>query len=361
MIKSKFQKRDLIFRELQKSFYSQHIFYPKENCKIAMKKFISVILALTLLVGMTQCFVSAEESFSDSTFLQNIELSGINYSENMLKTAKPDDIKIINFSLFFSPDSRLLDSVNQRKLGDNMTIEVALETKDDLLFFQDVVAPSEQIAAIKSKAVSTLKASREDYLNFAQSSDSPGLLDEIESVDEWVQCSEFWPSRHPCEELPTYNADEINEMPSNYATTPTGVPHGIPANVFTTVGKWESVNNSYYPTLGYKAVTTRWLDTNDRVTRIVQWEYLYNCDGSLSSGMTDFPNQSVGIKIKLIGEYRYFSDSNKVVFSGNQANMRIEHFADRFYFNVYEKNTLGVYEKTYTVEQIREGAFLVHK
>lgn len=220
--------------------------------------------------------LSQEEAPVNATFLQDVTLSGINYSENMssdsadwdskpyrfeikeltehgdqvdltadllfnqqkiafiessgyvftteaplsrqreqvtvmLKTVKPDDIKIINFSFFFAPDSRWLDSVNQSKLGDNMTIEVALETKDDLLFFQDVVAPSEEISAIKSKAVFAVDASREEYLEFAQTCDNIGLVDEIESVDEWVQCSEFWPSRHPCIELPTYNGDKLDE------------------------------------------------------------------------------------------------------------------------------------------------------
>lgn len=156
------------------------------------------------------------------------------------------------------------------------------------------------------------------------------MLQENDSLDEWVQSSEFWSTLYTSEDLPKYNADILSNSDSDFSAFSLSIPselHGIPETVYTTVGEWESVNNPNHQTFGYKAVTTSWGSNGYRKIRLIKWEYLFNVSESLPSGLCDLSGNTAGIKILANGEYVYRSDTKQVEYAGDYSYMRIQNFA----------------------------------
>lgn len=248
----------------------------------------------------------------------------------MFTTKSESPYRILNFGIRFSPNKELLLPSNQFS-SDSPMIEVALSEKpsNKIIYFENEASedlPSKE-TMLKS-AIDTATASFSDYADFASHADTPWSIEESDCVDEWVQCSEFWRS-FLSEPLQESDIKVIEDTPVNSTmstTSPSGIPNGVDATVFTTSGAWASVNSPNHPTTGYYAITGDWV-SNNKVTRLIQWEYIYNSCGSLSSNQEVSSDNATAISILRVGEYTYFASRNAVEYTGNYAYLRLENVA----------------------------------
>lgn len=155
--------------------------------------------------------------------------------------------------------------------------------------------------------------------------------DENDSISqkEYVELNEAWRFSiyQNCDTEEVLLEEPISHY-TNFTTT-TGSPIStVPERVFTERGKWASKNNPNYPSVGYYANTGIFAGTENNLTYIIRWEYIYNSPGNILAGSYDCTGiGTTGLHILEIGEYTYNKSRNRIEHTATSAPLRIKSAA----------------------------------
>lgn len=226
-----------------------------------------------------------------------------------------EEYAIINLNVQEHADGDLLFPANA-KYDNKAVMELAVSYNGVILYFEDGFEHPSFPDKIRTCAKEISKESESSVFVNQENTDEPSISEDIQASNAW--------------QLFMNTPDDVTILDDEEATlyavnsTPAGVPTGIPANVFTTAGAWASVNNPTYQTLGYYATTNARSGTNNFVTALIQWEYIYNPCSDFPTGQSVASSGVTSIRIHLVGEFTYIASRNTVEYTGDYAYMRLQ-------------------------------------
>lgn len=276
--------------------------------------------------------LQGEVSFGDSAIFE-VNSEGTVYTDDSPLSQKTgrttfmfepqEDYSILNLNVQEQADGAMLFPVNAG-LDDKPIMQVAIKHGGTIYYFEDGLEQNVMPSQIKQFALdvpaendeSTSKA----LLTQESAGDEQNLGEDIQASNSW----QFFEGSSMQDDVTILDDNSVDSELNAVAATPTGVPYGIPSNVFTSTGKWASVNNPTYQTMGYYAVTNPQSGTSNRITTLIQWEYIYNPCSNLPNNQNVASSGVTSIKIKTMGEYMYVAARNSVELIGTYSYMRLQ-------------------------------------
>lgn len=239
--------------------------------------------------------------------------------------------RILNCSFEVNPIVDLLFPANS-DLSGTPVITFAVMVDDKILYFEgalpnDIIHERMDNIALNKKEIEEMTKLRSSIIAF-----SSDVLKEVETADEIieeVQASESWRLFvDPITEEDIVMLDDEKSIADNLGiltrASVSGVPTGMPADVFQKVGSWGSVNNPNNPSIGYVAITARRNGTtNVNETQLIQWEYIYNKCSDFAKGADVSSGGATAIKLKTTGTYVYYASQNKIQLENSNSYLKI--------------------------------------
>lgn len=227
--------------------------------------------------------------------------------------SKGDNYTILNFTIEERANGEDLLPVNSYL--DNSSV-IRLSIRDDesnKIFYFEGAFPSEiRYDAIEKNVIATNK--QPDLNGKTFSSKKQVTEDEIFDSESWR-----FGYRKDTENNEVMIADYNYLLRANTPVT------GVPVNVFTSLGDWASVNNPSNQFVGYYASTNQQGGTNNKVTYIIVWEYLFNRPNNFTANIRTVTGGETAIKITKVAEYTYYPASDQITLTNTFAPFRMRY------------------------------------
>jgi|GEM_PF-2292341 len=208
----------------------------------------------------------------------------------------------------------------------------AIWFSDSILYFEGALPNNTVYAKMDSIALSKEEVEGLSKRRSAKTALSSNVLSKAETADEIlgeVQASESWRMFvNPVTEDDIVMLDDAGAIVENFGISTrasvTGIPSGMPVDVFQKLGSWGCVNNPSNQANGYIAITTRRGGTTDvNETQLLQWGYIFNNANNLTSGSTVSNGGAISLQLKATGIYVYYASQNKIQLENSNGYLKI--------------------------------------
>ena len=230
------------------------------------------------------------------------------------KTGTGDEILSCAFER--NADVGELLPVNE-ELGGKTVIKIAIRNNNEILYFEGEIPISNNYTNVYNSVLEA-SGSKEAVSVFN------GIKADTDiSEKEAVQLKELWKQGLlAC----SGEAEILDDNKKEVQTRASSPLVGVPVSVFKQEGSWASVNNPSNQYMGYYAVTYPVSGTNNFVTSIIKWEYLYNPCGNIGSSNVA-SGGTTGFNISKSAEYTYYAVRDSIEFTNSFIPYRIKNAA----------------------------------
>lgn len=252
----------------------------------------------------------------------------------MFEDAGDKVFKILNCSFESDPVVDLLFPAN-KDLANMPIMTFAVWINNGVLYFEGALPDNKIYTKIDDIAVNEDEVGALFKRRSAGAMFSSAVLSEAETreeVLEEVQASESWRAYlDPVTEDDVIMLDDEETIAKYFGRTSratvSGIPDGMPVDVFQKLGSWGSVNNPNNQANGYVAITTRrGGTTNVNETKLFQWGYIFNKCGDFAKNVDVSSGGTIALQAKAVGRYVYYPDQNKIQYEGS-ADLKITDMA----------------------------------
>lgn len=276
-----------------------------------------------------------KNKISFDAILKDVDGEEISLSaDGMLYTSKSEKLKKVNgmTAILNSNDCEVLSCIfeNETDGADLFPVNVNLDGKDvmrisikidsKVYYFEGELPIEFEYDTVYSEMAQASSQKKDITLNMQNKVYTLNEEDVVKNQEIWR-----YSMRKNFEPVEVDMVDFEKEIQKR--TTYPSELSGVKSGVFVNAGEWASVNNPSAPQIGYYATTYSVSGTNNYVTEIMKWEYLYNPCDNIVSGTNVGGDGSTGVKIITAAEYTYYAVRDSVELTNNFVPYKIKNSA----------------------------------
>jgi hypothetical protein len=221
-----------------------------------------------------------------------------------------DRFNVLSFTLEGNANKELLLPVNKELTG-YAVLKLALfdNQTQNLIYYEGHTPSTISLDEIKISAIHSVEYTLDNS-------------DERKAEVLNASAQETWYVPFLSNQVNDTNVAENNTNSLNASLAAVSPIPGVPASVFTTVGKGYNKSSN---DIGYFRDTIVYpLGSNNRLTSIVKWTWLHNDPGTFASTQKT-SDGVISFQITDEAQYMYIADTDKIVFFDNSALLRIKN------------------------------------
>lgn len=350
-----------------------------------MKKIISLVMAVTIFLTMSNIVFAEKEKNEDANMKPTVSMTirGTEYYQGMPLTERKEQLdytlkidefevdnqdvklsgsifnqsgKIAEISddgLLYKSQKTLLQKVNgltilfprkenwqilsctleknafdgelliaNMEMAGKPVIKIAVQNKDKIYYFEGELPVGFDYDSLYAAAKNPSEEKK-----ISEIDERFIIGDGSVSEYEIIQYEDGWRTSSPLQSNGVTVLDNESDEMMISQTNAVSPIEGVPVNVFTQAGKWASVNNPNKQTMGYYAVTNQVNDTNNYKTQIIKWEYIYPECNNFEVGDKVAYGGATQFRIHEAYEYTYFASRNEIELTNTFITYRIKNAA----------------------------------